>query len=85
LKVFEKFYPNERFKDYSPSYYNREMLIDLRAVEKEDNELEKYLKSRRLDGFHFIRSQESHGIVCELKSMVRTVAKRDKEEKSRGA
>jgi hypothetical protein len=70
MKVFEKFYPNERFKNYSPSYYNKEMLIDLREVEREDNELEKDLRSQRLqkpkEMMDFILSEAKNRVLTQI-------------------
>lgn len=70
IKVFEKFFPNERFKNFSPSYYDAEMKIDLREVERLDNELEKELRSQRLchpkDMMQFILSEAKHRVLTSI-------------------
>jgi len=47
-RVFEKFFPNERFKNFSPTFCNSEDDIDMTQVERDDNKLEKALRSKRL-------------------------------------
>jgi hypothetical protein len=48
-QVFEKFFPNERFKNFSPSHYNDDAEIDMQALVKRDNAKEKSLRSTRLN------------------------------------
>jgi hypothetical protein len=70
MKVFEKFFPNERFKNYSPSYYNKEMEIDLREIENRDNEVEKELRSQRLqkpkEMMAFILTEAKDRVLTQL-------------------
>lgn len=46
--VFQKLFPEERFKNYSPVHVDMESDIDMVAVEKLDREVEKALRSKRL-------------------------------------
>lgn len=69
IKVFEKFFPNERFKNYSPSFYNKELDINLRELEFQDQELEKQLRSQRLNKskemMDFVLTEAKHHVLMK--------------------
>ena len=75
--VFEKLFPEERFKNFSPVYIDIEADIDMVEVERADNRVEKELRSRRLHepreimAFVCAESVErvTEGILCQQLAM----------------
>jgi hypothetical protein len=57
--VFQKLFPEERFKNFSPVHIDMESEIDMAALEKQDREVEKALRSKRLN-----KAKDMMAFIC---------------------